>query len=96
VAANPNQDKDMRSIGIKKIGYFGLLGACIAIGAASARVPAPPPKLPGVISYYSDQWQSLEVGREIVDCNGTSYFVFGYATAYSSRDAFYCPTPIQW
>ena len=84
----------MRFKNLKKAGYLMLLGVSVAAGTVVAKIPKPPPKLPGDIIYYSDSSMIYEVGREIVSCNGMSYFVFGYETPYKTQEFFYCPPPI--
>lgn len=79
---------------LKRTAYFARLGASVAVGSAVAKVPSPPPKLPGIITYYSDFSTLHEVGQEIVICNGASYISWGYTTQYKSQEFFYCPPPI--
>lgn len=78
---------------LKTMAYFALLGVSVAVGAATAKVPSPPPKLPGVITYYSNSSLLYEVGQEIVMCNGGSYVSWGYTTQYKTQEFFYCPPP---
>lgn len=79
---------------LRKTAYFALLGASVAVGAVVAKVPPVPPKLPGIITYYSNSSMMYEVGQEIVMCNGGSYVSWGYTTAYKTQEFFYCPPPI--
>lgn len=81
---------------LKKTAYFALLGASVAVGAATAKVPPTPPKVPGDITYYSNSSMTVEVGREIVMCSGASYMVYGYATSFKQQDVWYCPpVPVE-
>lgn len=79
---------------LKKVGYIAVLGASVLIGGVTAKVPSPPPKLPGIITYCSDSSMIYDVGQEIVMCSGASYVSWGYVTSYKAQEFFYCPPPI--
>ncbi|MCC7247470.1 MAG: hypothetical protein IT473_02495 [Lysobacter sp.] len=79
---------------LKKTAYCALLGASVAVGAVTAKVTPTPPKLPGLITYYSNSSLTQDVGQEIVMCSGASYVSWGYITQYKTQEFFYCPPPI--